>query len=78
MKRGGGGGGGRWKEKKKIVSNKWWWAFSSAVVLMVGFKYGSRALKASRLFLLPSSFFVFFSLHPTKVFTGVRNGFHSP
>ena len=51
----------RRRRRRKKVSNKWWWASSSAVVLMVGFKYGSRALKASRLFFLACfSFFFFF------------------
>ena len=67
------------RRRRKKVSNKWWWASSSAVVLMVGFKYGSRALKASRLFFLACfSFFFFFSLYSTKVFTGARNGLKSP
>jgi hypothetical protein len=65
------------RRRRKKVSNKWWWASSSAVVLMVGFKYGSRALKASRLFFL-ACFSFFFSLYSTKVFTGARNGLKSP
>ena len=48
------------RSRRKKVSNKWWWASSSAVVLMVGFKYGSRALKASRLFFLACFSFFFF------------------
>jgi hypothetical protein len=56
------------RRRRKKVSNKWWWASSSAVVLMVGFKYGSRALKASRLFFLACFSFFFFFLVLNKSF----------